>query len=63
MIIDGVNFNEEVVRQMDENEFIEKHVHHFWKDKDEETRVKKLRQAYELIAVKPAGTRRRRTES
>ena len=63
MIVDGVNFNEEVVSRMSEQEFIERHIDYFWKDKDEETRRKKLKQAYELTAKKPAKPRKRKTES
>lgn len=63
MIVDGVNFNEEVVAQMTKEEFIEKHIDFFWKDKDRETRRKKLEQAYELTANKSAKPRKRKSES
>lgn len=63
MIVDGVNFNEAVVAAMSEEEFIERHLGHFWRDKDEATRRKKLKQAYELTAKKPAKPRKRRAES
>ena len=63
MILDGVNFNERVVSAMTEDQFIERHLPYYWKDSDEKTRRKKLKQAYELIAGKPAKTRKKKNVS
>lgn len=63
MIFEGVNFSEAAALRMGKERFIERHLHHFWKDRDEETRKKMLGQAYELTAKKPAKPRKRKTES
>lgn len=63
MIVDGVNFNTAVIAGMTEEEFIDRHIDHFWRDADEETRRKRLRQVYELTAEKPARPRKRKAES
>lgn len=49
MIIDGVNFNDAVVRTMTAEEFEARHADIFWQDKDPDTRKKMLAKAYELI--------------
>lgn len=53
MIFEGVNFNEEEVRKMTQDEFESRHIDLFWLDRDKATRKKMLSQAYGLIN-KPA---------
>lgn len=60
MIYEGVNFNEEVVSAMSGEEFVERHLGFFWKDKDPQTQRKMLEQAYSLIVKKPAKARKRK---
>lgn len=55
MIFENVNFNDEEVKKMSQDEFEARHVDLFWLDRDEPTRRKMLGQAYRLI-VKPATT-------
>ncbi len=57
MIFECVNFNEEEVKKMSRSEFIERHIDHLWKNRDEATRKKMLSQAYRLIV--PAKTRKK----
>lgn len=52
MIFECVNFNDEEVKKMSRDEFIDRHSDIFWRDKDTDTRQKMLTQVYDLI-VKP----------
>ena len=61
MIFEKVNFNEEAVRGMKKEKFIEMHIGVLWKDKSEEVRRRMLEQVYELTAKKPARGRKRKS--
>lgn len=54
MKYEGVNFNEEVIRQLSLEEFIDLHLGILWPDKDKEVGRKMLEEAYGLIAEPPA---------
>lgn len=60
MTFERVNFNEEVIKQMTADEFIEKHVEVLWLDRSEDTRRKMLGEVYKLIA-KPAGKTKKKS--
>lgn len=49
MILDGVNFVDEVCVKMSKEEFIERHKDAFWQDRDEEVRKQMLADAYDLM--------------
>ena len=53
MIFEGVNFNEEEIRKMEQDKFESMHIDLFWQNRDEATRKKMLGQVYELVN-KPA---------
>lgn len=53
MIFEGVNFNEQKVRAMGLDEFIERHINDFWKDKSKATRRQMLKRIYRVIASPP----------
>lgn len=61
MMIDRVNFNEDLVRGMTKEDFEKMHVGVLWQDRDESTRKKMLSDAYDRItgAEKP---KRKKTE-
>lgn len=49
MKYEGVNFNEEAVKTLNQEDFVAIHVEFFWKDRDRKTRKKMLTQVYGLI--------------
>ena len=49
MIIDRVNFNDEVVCRMSKEDFVAMHIGVIWQDRDEATRKKMLSDAYDRI--------------
>lgn len=61
MFFEGVNFNDEVVKKMSQEEFESRHIEHFWKDRDISTRKKMLGEVYDLI-TKPAKTSKKKVE-
>lgn len=58
MTVDRVNFNEEEVRKMSEEDFIARHAGLFWLDRDEQTRRKMLADVYSRIARPKAKARK-----
>ncbi|MBO5029811.1 MAG: hypothetical protein J6C59_09420 [Muribaculaceae bacterium] len=56
MIFERVNFNEEVIKQMSRDEFEQRHINHFWLDRDEATRKKMLDEVYDLINPSAGGS-------
>lgn len=61
MIYEGVNFNEDAVRAMTKESFVETHLHALWRDRSEEDRRKMLDEVYELTARKPVKVRKRKS--
>lgn len=59
MIFEDVNFNESEVKKMTREEFESRHLKHFWKNRDEETRKKMLGQVYDLICKPKAKARQK----
>lgn len=57
MIYEQVNFNEEAVRKMSQEEFESRHIGLFWQNRDEATRKKMLAEVYGLIC-KPTKSRK-----
>ena len=53
MIVEGVTFNEPVIKAMDKEEFISQCMEVHWQDRDVKTRKKMLSGVYDTI-VKPA---------
>lgn len=60
MIFEKVNFNDEEIRKMSQEEFEARHIDLLWKDRDKATRRKMLAQVYGLI-TKPAGQSKRKS--
>ena len=49
MRYEGVNFNEEAVKVLSQEDFVAIHIEAFWRDRDRKTRKKMLTQVYGLI--------------
>ena len=49
MRYEGVNFNEEAVKVLSQEDFVAIHIEAFWRDRDRMTRKKMLTQVYGLI--------------
>lgn len=62
MIFERVNFNEEVIRKMNRDEFVSRHLSLFWSDRAEATRKKMLTEVYGMIN-KPAKKNDNTTEN
>lgn len=61
MIFERVNFNDEEIKKMSQDEFESRHINLFWLDRDEVTRKKMLGQVYDLI-TKPAKRTKQKAE-
>ena len=61
MIFERVNFNEEEIKKMSQEEFENRHIGLFWQNWDEATRKKMLGEVYGLIS-KPAKHPKKRAE-
>ena len=49
MRYEGVNFNEEAVKVLSQEDFVAIHIEAFWRDRDRKTRKMMLTQVYGLI--------------
>ena len=49
MMFEKVAFADDLCRAMTKEEFVETHIHSFWKDRSESDRRKMLEDAYEII--------------
>lgn len=61
MIFERVNFNEEEIKKMSQEEFENRHIGLFWQNRDEATRKRMLGEVYGLISS-PAKQPKKRAE-